>query len=423
MIAVFRSLCLTALVLAAWAEDRFPSPDFTNGYQIPTPTTPPPAALWWAALDVTLLAAALGLAGWAAMKRRSRTAMAWIALGSLVWFGFIRHGCTCSIGAIQDVAHAAANGGGLSWTAAAFFLLPLITALIAGRLFCAGVCPLGAIQDLVLVKPMRLPVALERCFGLLPYAYLALAVVWAATGAAYVICAYDPFVGFFRLDGPASMLILGGGLLLTATVIGRPYCRFLCPYGVLLRWLSPLAHWRIRIHPSACVNCRLCEESCPYGAIRMPLPATAPRPSRALLAALLLATPLLVALGGWLGWRAGHTLAQRHNTVVLAERLRAEEAGTATGPNDASDAFHRLGKPTDELFAAAVTISHRTSLWAAGAGGFLGLVVAISLLNLSRRRRQDTYEADAAACVSCARCLPDCPGDLAKPALPAGATP
>ena len=412
----WRGLGLLLFGVAAWAEERFPPPDFSPGYVIPTPTVPPPAATWWAMLDVGLLALALVLTGWAVLRKRSRTAVAGIAIGSLIWFGFVRHGCTCPIGAIQDVAHAAANGGGLSWTAASFFLLPLITALIAGRLFCAGVCPLGAIQDLVLVQPLRLPVALERCLGLLPYAYLALAVVWAATGAAYVICAYDPFVGFFRLSGPAPMLILGGGLLLTATVIGRPYCRFLCPYGVLLRWLAPLAHWRIRIHPSACVNCRLCEESCPYGAMRMPLPASAPRPSRSLLAALLLAAPLLVGLGAWLGWRAGDTLAGRHAVVALAIRIQAEEAGTAHGASDASDSFHRLGKPAEALSAEAAAIRLNTRQWAAGAGGFLGLVVGLSLLHLSRRRRQDTYEAEPAACVSCARCLPDCPGDQVRPA-------
>lgn len=409
-----RGILLLALAAFAAAEERFPPPDFSPGYVIPGSTVPPPRLEWLAVLDVGLLALALALASWAVLVRRSRTAAAWVAVGSLVWFGFVRQGCVCPIGAIQDVAQAAANGGGLSWVAAAFFLLPLATALIAGRLFCSGVCPLGAIQDLVLVQPLRLPAWLSGFLGLLPYVYLALAVVWAASGAAYVICAYDPFVGFFRLGGPAWMLIAGGGLLLLGTVIGRPYCRFLCPYSVLLRWLAPLARWGVRIHPTTCTNCRLCEDSCPYEAIAMPVPATAPRPSRALLAALLMAAPLLVVLGGWLGWRSGDALAGRHALVALAERIRAEDAGSAVGANDAAESFRRTGRPSDELFATEAAIRARTRHLAAGAGAFLGLVVAVGLIRRSRRRRQTTYEAEPGACVSCARCLPDCPGE--KPA-------
>ncbi len=400
------------LVAFACAEERFPPPDFSPGYTIPSTTVPGPRAEWLAVLDVVLLALALGLAGWATLVKRSRTAAVWIAVGSLLWFGFMRQGCVCSIGSIQDVTRAAAQGGGLSWVAAAFFFLPLATALIAGRLFCSGVCPLGAIQDLVLVQPLRLPSWLSGFLSLFPYVYLALAVVWAATGAAYVICAYDPFVGFFRFGGPAWLLIAGGGLLLLGTVVGRPYCRFLCPYSVLLRWLSPLSRWRIRIHPSACTNCRLCENSCPFDAIAMPVQTAAPRPSRVLLAVLVLAAPLLVALGGWLGWRSGDTLAGRHATVALAERIRAEDAGTAMSANDAAESFRRTGKPTEALFAAAADVRQQTNMYAAAAGAFLGLVVAVGLIRRSRRQHQTTYEAEPGTCLSCARCLPDCPGGL-----------
>lgn len=412
------SLVLMLLVASAWAEERFPPPDFSPGYVMPATTTPAVRALWLSVLDVGLLAVALGLTGWAVLVKRSRTATAWIAFGSLVWFGFVRNGCVCSIGSIQDVAHAGLLGGGLSWVAAAFFLIPLAVALFAGRLFCAGVCPLGAIQDLVLIKPIKLPPWLEGPLTFLPYVYLTLAVLWAATGAAYIICSYDPFVGFFRLTGPASMLIAGGALLAVATVVGRPYCRFLCPYGVLLSWVSPLAKWQVRIHPTACVGCRLCEESCPFGAMHTPTPTQPRKPSRALLAGLILATVPLLALGAWLGNRAGDTLARQHATVALADRLLAEDAGTAKGASDAADAVRRHNRAPEEIHAAAATIVQRTRVGAAIAGGFLVLVLMVGLIRRVGRNRQTTYQADPRACVSCARCLPACPGDEARPPFP-----
>ena len=45
----------------------------------------------------------------------------------------------------------------------------------------------------------------------------------AATGTAFVICRYDPFVGFFRMSAGIDMLVFGGSLLLLSFIIGRPY--------------------------------------------------------------------------------------------------------------------------------------------------------------------------------------------------------
>ena len=43
------------------------------------------------------------------------------------------------------------------------------------------------------------------------------------------------------------------------------------------------------------------------------------------------------------------------------------------------------------------------------AGAFIGLVIGLSLINLSLKRTRKNYEIDHAACVSCARCFSYCP--------------
>ncbi len=49
----------------------------------------------------------------------------------------------------------------------------------------------------MLIRPVAVPGWLESGLRLFAYAYLGAAVLFAATGSAFIICRYDPFVGFF----------------------------------------------------------------------------------------------------------------------------------------------------------------------------------------------------------------------------------
>src|ERR1019366_635047 len=138
------------------------------------------------------------------------------------------------IGSIQNVVVAIADPRySIPMVVTAAFFLPLLTAVFFGRAFCGGVCALGAIQELVVLRPVQVPRRIDQALGLLKYIYLGLAIVFALRpGLArdFVICRFDPFVGFFRRTGAPHMLMLGGGFLLLGMFVGRPYCRYLCPY-------------------------------------------------------------------------------------------------------------------------------------------------------------------------------------------------
>ncbi|MBZ5582245.1 MAG: 4Fe-4S binding protein [Acidobacteriia bacterium] len=242
-----------------------------GGYKTPPVQKPLPRDYWLQMADVALLGAATGLSVWLAIKRRSRKGLAWLSIGSLAYFGFYREGCICPIGSIQNVTVALTNPAySIPIVVTAVFFIPLVVALFFGRAFCGGVCPIGAIQDLVVLKPIQTPRRLDRILGLLKYVYLGLAIFFALKpGMArdFLICRFDPFVGFFRRTGAPHMFMLGGAFLITGMFVGRPYCRYLCPYGALLGWCTRLARRGVTVTPDKELDCGLCARACPYGAI------------------------------------------------------------------------------------------------------------------------------------------------------------
>jgi NosR/NirI family nitrous oxide reductase transcriptional regulator len=272
-------LCLSSLAQAQSYEQQYSRPvdvapteeDIGEGYVVPPVQRPLPRSFWMEALDVGLLVVALSLSVWIVLTRRNRSWLVVLTIGCLAYFGFYRDGCVCPIGAIQNVTVSFIDPSyAVSYSVIAFFMLPLILALFFGRVFCGGVCPLGAIQELVVLKPVQVPRPVDRVLGSIKWTYLTVAILFAmlpAVSREFLICRWDPFVGFFRGDGPAHMLMIGGGLLVVGMFVGRPFCRYLCPYGALLSLTSRLSWTGVTITPDNELDCGLCSEACPYGAI------------------------------------------------------------------------------------------------------------------------------------------------------------
>lgn len=409
---------LAMLLMLLWlptvviGEQRFPPPDFRSGYQLPVFQTAPGRDALWNVIDVVALLVALSIAAHAAIKSRSRRTMLLLSVACVAYFGFYRKGCVCPVGSVQNVAMASFGDYAIPWTVASYFFLPLLFTLLFGRVFCAGVCPLGAIQDLVLVKPIQVPRWIEAGFGFFAWVYLGLAVLFAATGSDFVICRYDPFVGFFRFSATPQMLMLGGVLLLGSMFVGRIYCRIFCPYGLVMRWLSPLSKHRVSISPKQCIDCRLCEQSCPFGAIRQPTrkPVQPPvRSDRVRLGLTLLITPLLVGIGVGLGSLSSKSFSRVNRDVRLAQLVFDAQTHPDAPVADEVTAFRNGDRTVDEVSAQAQRVQNRFAIGTPIFGGFMGLAVGLSLAAHSLRRRSTEYLADPGTCLACARCFRDCP--------------
>ncbi len=408
IVSIFSGLLISVIT---FAQQRFPRPDFESDYKSPSILVPEPRHGWMEYMDVFILFIVLSLATWFVLKKRSRKGVLYLSLFTLIYFGFYRNGCICSIGAIQNVTLALVDPMyAISLTALAFFMLPLLFALFAGRVFCGGACPLGAIQDLIIIKPIELPIGIRKALGVIPYLYLGLSILFAATKTDFIICRYDPFVGIFRMDASFNMLVLGGSFLIIGMFVGRPYCRFLCPYGVLLNWTSSVSKKHLTITPSECIDCKLCERSCPMDAINKPVTEPVSRKkdiNRFVLSVIII--PILMLAGGYIVSKSHVYLSKVNRTVSLAELLITHPELKADPDHIDIQTFLASGKTMDSLVQEATVIREQFRIGGWILGAFFGLSFGIMFSKKTIYRNRTDYEPDKGNCVSCGRCMDFCP--------------
>lgn len=412
-ILIFVFVVCSSFSTFAQVQERFPKPDFQTDYTRPEILITDARSLALEYIDVFVLFIFLTLATYFAIKQRSRRNIFLLTLSSIAYFGFYREGCVCSVGSIQNVTFALFNSSYIiPISVIIFFLFPLLFAIFFGRVFCSSVCPLGAIQDVVIFKNTKIPAKVSSVLSMLPYLYLGLALLFAANGAGFIICQYDPFIGFFRFGATFNMLIFGSSLLLLGTMVARPYCRFLCPYGVLLNWMSFLSKKHVTITPDKCNNCRLCEASCPVDAIRIPgeIDTTIDKKRETnKLIVLFILLPLIMAGSGWIVSTLNIHLSKQHFTVWLAEQIEMENKGEIMVPGTETKAFRASGKSKEILYQEASQIRDNFSYGGWALGGILSLILFIKLVNLSVKKKRPEYEIDKGACISCGKCFTYCP--------------
>ncbi len=189
---------------------------------------------------------------------------------------------------------------------AAGCMLVILLTLVAGRVYCSTLCPLGILQDII----TRVAGLIRRQQHFLPYArpldWLRHIFLWGTVAAVVAgwgglaLALLDPYsnfgriasvffrplltlannsvvavantVGFhgvYRVDVPwagAGVIMLVAGFFAAVIVMsafrGRLYCNTICPVGTLLGLVSARAAFRLRIDESVCVRCGQCLRHC-----------------------------------------------------------------------------------------------------------------------------------------------------------------
>ena len=136
--------------------------------------------------------------------------------------------------------------GGLSLAALATLAAPLLMVLVAlfyplagkpGH-YCAHVCPFGSAQELAgkLTRcKLRVPVRLNKALNLFRTILWAVLMVLLLTGTWTAWIDYELFTAFLYSSASVWVVVLAVLLLVLSVWVPRPYCRYVCPTGTLLR--------------------------------------------------------------------------------------------------------------------------------------------------------------------------------------------
>ncbi len=148
----------------------------------------------------------------------------------------------------------------------------LLTVVLANKFICSWGCQLGVLQDLVFrmnrnipdtasqSRQWKPPFVLTNAFRIVFFVALCVfAVVWSTD----IVSPIDPF----RVFSPGKLSAVGAvfaGLTLVASLfVYRPWCHFLCPFGLVGWMFEKISVYKIKVNYETCIACQACARACP----------------------------------------------------------------------------------------------------------------------------------------------------------------
>jgi len=150
-------------------------------------------------------------------------------------------------------------------------------ALVGSKLICGWACPFGALQELIYhlpilrkLKKRKLPFVVSNTIRSILFVAMLLMLFGVVGGRkGFVIYHYmNPF-NLFNFD---IETISVGATIVAALAMSfgfyRPFCQFVCPFGLLSWLLERVSIFRVKIDRGRCTHCGACISACPLDAAK-----------------------------------------------------------------------------------------------------------------------------------------------------------
>ncbi|MBN2569720.1 MAG: 4Fe-4S binding protein [Deltaproteobacteria bacterium] len=202
--------------------------------------------------------------------KKTRLARPLFLMGSLVIFGFINGGCPCIISSFQNFI-LMVIGVDFKINNILWFLGIVVITYFFGRVWCGWVCHLGALQEFIYrsnsFEFLRNKRA-QEIMRWIRYVLFAALIAQLITTQEILFSHVDPFKVAFNLSSyyTAGWILLAI-LIITSLFIYRPFCRAVCPVGLILGCISMLPGAFNLEKNGGCAECQTCRKVCKTQAI------------------------------------------------------------------------------------------------------------------------------------------------------------
>jgi polyferredoxin len=160
------------------------------------------------------------------------------------------------------------------------FLAVLAVSLLLKKAFCSWLCPIGTLSEglakigkYFFRRNFKMPKYLDYALRSLKYlillffAYVVLLSMSGDDAKAFLSSPYNMIADVKMLQffqGLSGMAIFVIGLLVILSILFENFwCRYLCPYGALLGFISLASPFKITRKKESCTNCGACTRACP----------------------------------------------------------------------------------------------------------------------------------------------------------------
>lgn len=189
---------------------------------------------------------------------------------SVALLGFYKGACPCPI---QGLQYSVLNflGHDYKWQTLVYLLGLIPITYVFGRVFCGWICHLGAVQEFLFLGSrfqLLQSAGAQRAMRALRAAALLALVGQLFLTQTNLYKKVDPFAVLFNFTSPGLTGWLLLALLVVASVlIHRPFCKTVCPVGLILGWVSKLPGASVLGPNHQCLGCSACHGACKINAI------------------------------------------------------------------------------------------------------------------------------------------------------------